>query len=33
MTDDGGRVELGRIIALCERALTSPRALRDLFAA
>jgi hypothetical protein len=31
ITDDQGRVELGRLIALCERALKSPRSLRDLF--
>ena len=33
MTDDHGRIETGRLVAACERALRSPRALRDLFAA
>jgi rubrerythrin len=31
-TNDAGEVELGRILASCERALTSPRELRALFA-
>ena len=30
MTDGDGRLELGRMLALCERALRSPRALREL---
>lgn len=33
LTNDQGRIETGRLLAACERALRSPRALRDLFAA
>jgi rubrerythrin len=33
MTTDDGRFEVGRLVAACERALKSPRALRDLLAA
>jgi len=33
MTNDHGRIETERLVALCERAITSPRTLRDLFAA
>jgi hypothetical protein len=33
MTTDDGRFEMGRLVAACERALKSPRALRDLLAA
>jgi hypothetical protein len=33
MTNDRGEIDAERVIAACERALTSPRSLRDLFAA
>jgi rubrerythrin len=33
ITSADGRVDLGRLVALCSRALRSPRALRDLLAA
>jgi rubrerythrin len=33
MTTDDGRFEMGRLVAACERAIKSPRALRDLLAA
>lgn len=31
MTTDDGDVQMGRLVAACERAISSPRALRDLF--
>jgi hypothetical protein len=33
MTTDNGEVDVRRLVAACEQALSSPRALRDLFAA
>ena len=33
MTNDRGEIETDRLVAACERAISSPRALRDLFAA
>ncbi len=33
VTNKGGEVDVKKLIAYCERAITSPRALRDLFAA
>lgn len=33
VTTDDGDVDVRRLVALCEKAVTSPRALRDLFAA
>jgi hypothetical protein len=33
MTTDKGEVDVRRLVAACEQALGSPRALRDLFAA
>jgi rubrerythrin len=33
MTSEEGRLDLGRFVAACERAIKSPRALRDLLAA
>jgi rubrerythrin len=33
VTDDRGNIDAHRLIAMCEQALRSPRALRDLFAA
>jgi rubrerythrin len=33
VTDDDGQLDFGRLVAACERAIKSPRALRDLLAA
>jgi rubrerythrin len=33
LTNEEGRIEIGKLIALCSRAIRSPRALRDLLAA
>ena len=33
ITNDGGRIQTDRLVAMCEQALKSPRALRELFAA
>jgi hypothetical protein len=33
ITNDSGELEVGRLVAICEKALHSPRTLRDLFAA
>jgi rubrerythrin len=33
ITNDNGELQPGRLVAICEKALTSPRTLRDLFAA